>query len=218
MSWWHLRRGRLVCEPCFVTFYPCTCEGPSVYVWWSRSDPHTCGDKNCTGMVPGHHGNSYAGHTWPRLGSRSHSGRNGWSGHPAWPLPPLRVSLVHLMSNDSSLPFPSPPCSSLQHLSSPPPLYLLSSSLSPVQPGVTPAFSSLHRLWTCVHSQHLYLFVLLQDPKERHFLMTRMRRKFGNEEEDSEVELEEGEEGSRERCSKAPYSFADDAVLESPLH
>lgn len=49
--------------------------------------------------------------------------------------------------------------------------------------------------------------------------MTMMMRRFGNEEEeDSEVELEEGEEESRERRSKAPCSFADDAVLESPLH
>lgn len=43
---------------------------------------------------------------------------------------------------------------------------------------------------------------------------------FGNgeEEEGSEEELEEGGEESRERRSKAPCSFADDAVLESPLH
>ncbi len=49
--------------------------------------------------------------------------------------------------------------------------------------------------------------------------MTMMRR-FGNEEEeeDSEEELEEGGEESRERRSKAPCSFADDVVLESPSH
>lgn len=40
----------------------------------------------------------------------------------------------------------------------------------------------------------------------------------GEEEEGSEQELEEVEEGSKERRSKAPCSFADDAVLESPLH
>lgn len=47
-----------------------------------------------------------------------------------------------------------------------------------------------------------------------------MMRRFGNEEEeeDSEEELEEGEEESRERRSKAPCSFADDAALESPLY
>lgn len=61
------------------------------------------------------------------------------------------------------------------------------------------------------------LFVLLQDPKEHRFL-TRMRRRFGGEEVEggSEEELEAEGEESRERRSKAPCSFADDAVLESP--
>lgn len=47
-----------------------------------------------------------------------------------------------------------------------------------------------------------------------------MVTRFGNEEEveGSEEELEEEEEENRERRSKAPCSFADDAVLEPPLH
>lgn len=49
-------------------------------------------------------------------------------------------------------------------------------------------------------------------------MMMRRRLEDEEEEEDSEEELEEMEEESRERRSKAPCSFADDAVLESPLH
>lgn len=49
-------------------------------------------------------------------------------------------------------------------------------------------------------------------------MMTRRRLEDEEGEEDSEEELEEVEEESRGRRSKAPCSFADDAVLESPLH
>lgn len=49
-------------------------------------------------------------------------------------------------------------------------------------------------------------------------MMTTRRSGNEEEEEDSEEVLEEAEEESRERSSKAPCSFADDAVLESPLH
>lgn len=48
--------------------------------------------------------------------------------------------------------------------------------------------------------------------------MTRRRFEDEEAEEDSEEEPEEAEEESRERRSKAPCSFADDAVLDSPLH
>ena len=203
-------------------FCLCTCVSPSVCVWWNHSGPHTREGKNCTGMVPGRRGNSCAGHTWPRLGSRSHSGRNGCSGRPAWTLRPWRDLMEHLtdfLPNDASLPFLSPPFGSLLHLFYPPPLSPLSSSLSTSQPEATPAFSSRRHLSTCARSQRSYLFVLLRDPKALRFLAMK-RRKSGNDEEveDSGEELEEGGEESRERHSKAPCSFADDAALESPLH
>lgn len=187
---------------------------PSVCGWWSRSGPRTREGRSCTGTAPARRGSSCAERTWPRPGSRSHSGRSGWSGRPAWTRLPFRES------NDPAPPFQSP-FASLLHPTSPPPSH--SRSSSPAASQLTPSFSSRHRLLTRACSQHWYLSVLLPDPKELHFLtitttMTTAVCVNEAEEEGNVEEPEEEAEENTERHNKAPCSSADDAVPRSPSH